>query len=196
MPPATGPDLPVRPATPPRTPLAELAAAVPGLQGATGDVVVTGCTLDSRAVRPGDLYAALPGARVHGAAFGLDAVAAGAAAVLTDPAGAALAAGAGVPVLVVEDARAVAGRAASFVYGDPAAGLLLLGVTGTNGKTTTTYLLEGGLRHAGHRTGLVGTIETRIGDERVPSARTTPEATDLHGVFAVMRERGVDAVAM
>ena len=72
----------------------------------------------------------------------------------------------------------------------------MIGVTGTNGKTTTAYLLEAGLRAAGRTTGLVGTIETRIGDEALPSVRTTPEATDLQALLAVMRERGVDAVAM
>ena len=74
--------------------------------------------------------------------------------------------------------------------------MLLLGVTGTNGKTTTSYLIDAGLRAAGHRTGLLGTIETRVAGEVVPSARTTPEATDLHALLAVMKERGVDAVAM
>jgi UDP-N-acetylmuramoyl-L-alanyl-D-glutamate--2,6-diaminopimelate ligase len=82
------------------------------------------------------------------------------------------------------------------VHDDPASGLLLLGVTGTNGKTTTAFLLESGLRSAGHATALLGTVLTRIGDEVLPSVRTTPEATDLHAMFAVMRERGVTAVAM
>jgi UDP-N-acetylmuramoyl-L-alanyl-D-glutamate--2,6-diaminopimelate ligase len=88
------------------------------------------------------------------------------------------------------------GPAAAWVYGDPAGSLLLLGVTGTNGKTTTAYLLDAGLRSAGRQTGLVGTIETRIGGETVSSARTTPEATELHALLAVMRERGVEAVSM
>jgi UDP-N-acetylmuramoyl-L-alanyl-D-glutamate--2,6-diaminopimelate ligase len=82
------------------------------------------------------------------------------------------------------------------VHDDPAAGMLVLGVTGTNGKTTTAFLLEAGLRAAGHRTGVVGTILTRIGDEVLPSVRTTPEAPDLQALLALMRERGTDAVAM
>jgi UDP-N-acetylmuramoyl-L-alanyl-D-glutamate--2,6-diaminopimelate ligase len=157
---------------------------------------VTGVTHDSRAVVPGDVYAALPGSRGHGANFAAQAVAAGARAVLTDPAGRAAAAAAGVPVLVIPDVRARLGQLAGWVYGEPARDLLVIGVTGTNGKTTTAYLLEGGLRGAGHRTGLLGTIETRIGEETAPSVRTTPEATDLHALLAVMRERGVTAVAM
>ncbi len=163
---------------------------------ASGPVAVTGVTLDSRAVRPGDLYAALPGARVHGAEFTADAAAAGATAVLTDPAGAAAAAGVDLPRLVVPDPRAVLGRLAAAVYGDPARGLTLLGVTGTNGKTTTCYLLESALRATGRATGLVGTIETRVLDERVLSVRTTPESPDVHALLAVMRERGVDVCAM
>jgi UDP-N-acetylmuramoyl-L-alanyl-D-glutamate--2,6-diaminopimelate ligase len=74
--------------------------------------------------------------------------------------------------------------------------MLVIGVTGTNGKTTTAYLLEEGLRAAGHSTGLIGTVETRVAGESVPSTRTTPEATDLQATFAVMAERGVTAVAM
>jgi UDP-N-acetylmuramoyl-L-alanyl-D-glutamate--2,6-diaminopimelate ligase len=85
---------------------------------------------------------------------------------------------------------------ASRFNGDPTAGLRVAGITGTNGKTTTAYLLEAGLRAAGHRTGLIGTIVTRVDGETVPSLRTTPEATDLQALFAVMRERDVDAVAM
>jgi UDP-N-acetylmuramoyl-L-alanyl-D-glutamate--2,6-diaminopimelate ligase len=169
---------------------------VDGLR-ATGDltgVAVTGCTHDSRAVRPGDLYAALPGAHVHGAEFVSQAVAAGAVAVLSDEAGAARVSG--VPALVAASPRAVLGDVASWVHGHPSHALTVLGVTGTNGKTTTAFLLEAGLRAAGHRTGLLGTVVTRIGDEAVPSTRTTPEATDLHALFAAMVEQHVTAVAM
>lgn len=163
------------------------------------DVAVSGVTHDSRQIRPGDLYAALPGAVTHGARFAGAAVDAGAVALLTDPAGAELIAAAGspgVPVLVVTDPRARLGELAATVYGHPARDLLLFGVTGTNGKTTTSYLLESGLRAAGHTTGLIGTVETRVAGERVPSVRTTPESTDVHALLAVMRERGVTACAM
>ncbi|RKS09850.1 UDP-N-acetylmuramoylalanyl-D-glutamate--2,6-diaminopimelate ligase [Nocardiopsis sp. Huas11] len=166
-------------------------AEVPG-----EEVHVRGITHDSRKVRPGDLYAALPGTRAHGADFAAQVAEAGAAAVLTDEAGAERAAATGLPVLVVPDARAALGTAASWVFDDPAQDLLLVGTTGTSGKTTITYLVESGLRAAGMSTGLIGTVEMRVGDERVASSLTTPEATDLHGLFAVMRERGVTAAAM
>ena len=186
----------LRPSSPPRRPLPDLLSRVKGLHlvGSADGVEVTGCTHDSRAVRSGDLYAALPGARAHGADFAASVIAAGAAAVLTDPAGADRFPD--LPVLVADDPRGVLGEVARWVHDDPAAGLLLLGVTGTNGKTTTAFLLEAGLRAAGHTTALIGTVLTRIAEDVVPSVRTTPEATDLHAMLAVMRERGVTAVAM
>ncbi|GCD38352.1 UDP-N-acetylmuramoyl-L-alanyl-D-glutamate--2, 6-diaminopimelate ligase [Streptomyces chrestomyceticus JCM 4735] len=179
---------------------------------------VTGITHDSRAVRPGDVYAALPGARFHGADFANQAADLGAAAVLTDPAGRERAAATGLPVLVVDEPRARMGALAVSIYGDPGSDLLQIGITGTSGKTTTAYLIDGGLRAAAERaaqeeqreaalrgdgggrraglTGLIGTVESRIGDERLKSERTTPEATDLQALFAVMRERDVRAVTM
>ncbi len=194
----SGPGLPVRPVTPPLRTLRELADAVSGLvlPAGSGATAVSGCTLDSRAVRAGDLYAALPGTRTHGAAFAGEAVTAGAAAVLTDRAGAARAAGLPVPVVVADDPRAVLGAVAAAVHGRPGDDLTVFGVTGTNGKTTTAFLLDAGLRAAGRTTGLLGTVLTRIGDEVVPSVRTTPEAPDVQGLLAVMRERGVTAVSM
>ncbi|MEV4709504.1 UDP-N-acetylmuramoyl-L-alanyl-D-glutamate--2,6-diaminopimelate ligase [Actinoplanes sp. NPDC049316] len=175
--------------------LADLAplvgAAAPGTDGE-----VTGVTHASGEVHPGDLYAALPGARRHGAEFVAAAAQAGAAAVLTDPAGRAAAEAAGLPVLVVPDPRAVLGVAASAIYGDPTASLTVIGLTGTAGKTSTAYLVESGLRAAGLTTGLIGTVETRLGDLVVDSVRTTPEATDLHAILAAAVERGVQAVVM
>ncbi|WSA73718.1 UDP-N-acetylmuramoyl-L-alanyl-D-glutamate--2,6-diaminopimelate ligase [Streptomyces sp. NBC_01800] len=176
------------------TTLGELAARL-GVES-PGPGEVTGITHDSRAVRPGDVYAALPGARLHGADFVAQAAGLGAAAVLTDPAGAERAAATGLPVLVTENPRGRMGELAAEIYGRPGADLLQIGITGTSGKTTTAYLIEGGFRGAGRSTGLIGTVETRIGDERIKSERTTPEATDLQALFAVMRERGVDAVTM
>ncbi|MEU9239760.1 UDP-N-acetylmuramoyl-L-alanyl-D-glutamate--2,6-diaminopimelate ligase [Streptomyces sp. NPDC048385] len=188
---------PPRPVQNSATPLAELAdqlgAAAP--EPATGAVDVTGITHDSRAVRPGDLYAALPGARLHGADFVAQAAGLGAVAVLTDPTGAERAAATGLPVLVADDPRARMGELAATIYGRPGRDLLQIGITGTSGKTTTAYLVEGGLKGT-RSTGLIGTVETRIGEERIKSERTTPEATDLQALFAVMRERGVEAVAM
>ncbi|HVX69292.1 MAG TPA: UDP-N-acetylmuramoyl-L-alanyl-D-glutamate--2,6-diaminopimelate ligase [Mycobacteriales bacterium] len=162
-----------------------------------GSVTVTGITHDSRSVVAGDLYVARAGAHTHGIAHVEQAVAAGAVAVLTDPASVAAARDAGITaIVVVDDPRLAMGSAAAWTYGDPATAMTIFGVTGTNGKTTTAYLIDAGLRAAGRTTGLVGTIETRVGAEVLPSARTTPEATDLHALLAVMKERGADAVAM
>jgi UDP-N-acetylmuramoyl-L-alanyl-D-glutamate--2,6-diaminopimelate ligase len=176
--------------------VAGVTAATPELPPDWQGVEVTGVTHDSRQVRTGDLYAALPGEHAHGADFAVHAAQAGAAAILTDPLGRERASLARLPVLVVRDPRAVLGAVAADVYGHPARDLLMLGVTGTNGKTTTAYLLESGLRAAGHLTGLIGTVETRLGDEVVAAIRTTPEAPDLQALLAVMRERRVTAVAM
>ncbi|GAA2832606.1 UDP-N-acetylmuramoyl-L-alanyl-D-glutamate--2,6-diaminopimelate ligase [Kitasatospora aburaviensis] len=185
---------PPRPAGAAAQPLAELARLL-GLAPVEGGPV-TGVTHDSRAVRPGDVYVAFPGANHHGAAFAAQAAAAGAVALLTDPAGAELAAGTGLPMLVVDRPRARMGELAAAVYGRPSERLLMIGLTGTNGKTTTSYLVEGGLRGAGRSPGVIGTVEMRVGEERIKSERTTPEATDLHAILAVMGERGADAVTM
>jgi UDP-N-acetylmuramoyl-L-alanyl-D-glutamate--2,6-diaminopimelate ligase len=175
--------------------LTALAALLPAaLTGA--DVPVGGITHSSRSVREGDLYAALPGANRHGAEFVGDAAAAGAVAVLTDPAGLAAAVEAGLPALVADDPRAVLGTAAAAIYGDPSARLRMIGITGTAGKTSTAYLIESGLRAAGQVTGLIGTVETRLGDLVVESVRTTPEATDLQAMLAAAVERDVTAVVM
>ena len=175
-------------------------AGVPSTAGDLIDprIVLTGVTLDSRAVRSGDLYAALPGAHLHGAAFVAAAVDLGAVAILTDPVGAALLAldEIPVPVLVVPDPRAALGGVAALIYGRASDDLTMLGITGTNGKTTTAYLLDSALRALGRVTGLIGTVETRIGEDRIKSIRTTPESSDLHALFAVMLERGVDTCTM
>lgn len=185
---------PPRPAGTAALPLAELARQL-GLDPVEGGLV-SGVTHDSRAVRPGDVYVAFPGANHHGAAFAAQAAAAGAAALLTDPAGAELAAGTGLPLLVVDRPRARMGELAAAVYGRPSERLLMIGLTGTNGKTTTSYLVEGGLLGAGRAPGVIGTVEMRVGEERIKSERTTPEATDLHAILGVMAERGADAVTM
>ncbi|WP_285655033.1 UDP-N-acetylmuramoyl-L-alanyl-D-glutamate--2,6-diaminopimelate ligase [Actinomycetospora sp. NBRC 106375] len=177
-------------------------AALPGEAAPeiAGDAAatVTGATLRAHEVRPGDLFAALPGARAHGADFAADALARGAAAVLTDAAGAERGAlrDAGVPVLVHADPRGAIGHASALVYGDPSTRLDVLGVTGTSGKTTSVYLLEAALAAAGAGTGLIGTVETRLGGQRLPSAFTTPEAPDLQAILARMADDGATHVAM
>jgi UDP-N-acetylmuramoyl-L-alanyl-D-glutamate--2,6-diaminopimelate ligase len=191
----------LRPATPPARRLVDLAdrlrtPLLPAAEDSAGNRDVTGVTHDSGAVQPGDLYAALPGSHTHGAQFAAQAVAAGAVGVLTDSPGRTLAGPVRAPMFVVDDPRAELGPVASWIYGEPSKRLRLLGVTGTNGKTTTSYLLDAGLRAAGETTGLIGTIETRIGGEATPSVRTTPEAPDLQALFAVMVEHGVGSVSM
>jgi len=189
-----------RPERPPASALGDLAdwlrsqAHVVQASGAL-DTVVTGLTLSSQRSFPGDLYAALAGSRAHGMAYAEAALTGGAVALLTDPEGAETAPD-GVPLLVVDEPRRLLGRLAARVYGDPAAAMRMIGVTGTQGKTTTTRLAEGGLQRAGIRAGVIGTVGTRIAGEEVKTALTTPEAPDLHALFAVMREREVRACAM
>ncbi len=101
------------------------------------------------------------------------------------------------PVLVHDDPRGgVLGELSATIYGRPSEKMQVIGITGTSGKTTTSYLVEAALTAAGRTTGLVGTIETRMSGRRVPSALTTPEAPQLHALFAVMLEQGVDTVVM
>jgi UDP-N-acetylmuramoyl-L-alanyl-D-glutamate--2,6-diaminopimelate ligase len=201
-----GPSLPSRPARVAPRPLTGLASLL-GVKmtspaerdpftGPDGPPVLTGVTHDSRRVRPGDLYAALPGTRQHGAQYCREAARAGAVAVLTDAGGRELATACALPVFVLTDVRARLGEVAAWIYGQPSQRLLLVGVTGTSGKTTTSYLLESGLRMSGHLTGLIGGVETRVGQLSAPSELTTPEATDLQALFAVMAEQGVTAAAM
>jgi UDP-N-acetylmuramoyl-L-alanyl-D-glutamate--2,6-diaminopimelate ligase len=177
--------------------LAEQVRAVPAGGGVVPNVQVTGVTLRGQNAQPGDLFAALPGSSAHGARYAADAVAHGAVAVLTDPAGVdAMGADVGVPVLIHLDPRSVLGELAATVYGHPSERLRVIGVTGTSGKTTTTYLVEAGLRAAERVAGLIGTVGVRIDGRDQPSVLTTPEAPDLQALLAVMVEQGVDTVVM
>ncbi len=193
---------PLRPAHAHGATLAQLAvlagAPGPSMNDSLGSLRVTGVSLDSRTISPGDLYLALPGAKAHGAQFAGPAIAAGAVAVLTDDAGARLVGESlGVPVLTVADARAVTGTVAAAIYGGAGAqDLDLFAVTGTNGKTTTTYFLNSLLQALGNTTGLIGTIEILAGGEAIPSKLTTPESTDVHGLLALMAEKGLAAASM
>lgn len=169
------------------------------MRGDLDGVRVTGLSLNSGRISTGDLYAALPGSRGHGASYALDAVTAGAVAVLTDEDGAALigtVGTVGVPVLVVARPRDVLGGLGALVYDEPTRGLTLLAVTGTQGKTTTTRLLETALSGAGVPVAAIGTLGTRVAGVDLQTALTTPEAPDLQALFAVMRERGVQVCAM
>ncbi|GEB20215.1 UDP-N-acetylmuramoyl-L-alanyl-D-glutamate--2,6-diaminopimelate ligase [Paenarthrobacter aurescens] len=192
-----------RPASVAAVPLAIIAetlgVAVPD---ASQDRGVTGISLNSRAVEAGDLYMALPGASRHGADFVPQAIEAGAVAVVTDDAGArqlALAGEQPVPVLIVAEPRTAVGRLAALIYRsqpDDGGFPTMFGVTGTNGKTTTTYFINSLLSALGKKPGLIGTIEILAGGEPIPSLLTTPESTDVHALLALMRERGLDAASM
>ncbi|WP_102142689.1 UDP-N-acetylmuramoyl-L-alanyl-D-glutamate--2,6-diaminopimelate ligase [Mycobacterium hubeiense] len=178
-------------------PLIDQVGAVPAVGVAVPDVRITGVTLRGQDAQPGDLFAALPGASSHGARFVDDAVQRGAVAVLTDAAGAAELGGSlAVPVFIHPAPRSVLGELAATVYGRPSERLRVIGVTGTSGKTTTTYLVEAGLRAAERVAGLIGTVGIRIDGRDLPSALTTPEAPELQALLAVMVEQHVDTVVM
>jgi UDP-N-acetylmuramoyl-L-alanyl-D-glutamate--2,6-diaminopimelate ligase len=146
---------------------------------------------DSREAGPGALFVAVPGTKADGAAFAAEAVRRGAAAVVAErPLDLA------VPVVVVPDARAAAAALAAAFHGRPALALDLVGVTGTNGKTTTAYLLHAVLEAAGRRAGLLGTVEYRVGARRLPAENTTPGAVRLQRLLAGMRDAGCAAAAM
>lgn len=171
----------------------------PGTAAGAWDVEVTGISINSAQVLPGDLYLALPGARHHGAGFAAGAEAAGAAAVLTDAAGLDQLPETALPVFLTADVRRLVGPLSAAVFNSqPQDGSapLLFGVTGTNGKTTTTYFITSLLKALGRTTGLIGTIEILAGAEAIPSVLTTPESPQVHGLLALMRERALDAAAM
>lgn len=163
--------------------------------GVTGEhdrpVDVSGIAYRSDSVRQGDAFFCISGFRHDGHAFAGDAEARGASALVC-----AHPVVAGIPVFVVPDVRHALAIAASRFFGEPSRGLDVVGITGTNGKTTTTYLLDSILRADGRTTGLIGTVETRVAGQRLPSARTTPESADLQRLFAGMRDQGVRGVAM
>ncbi|HSN43911.1 MAG TPA: UDP-N-acetylmuramoyl-L-alanyl-D-glutamate--2,6-diaminopimelate ligase [Propionibacteriaceae bacterium] len=163
------------------------------------DLLVHGIQLDSRTVGAGELYVALPGTRTHGASFAAAAAGRGAIAVLTDAEGARLASGSGLPVCVSDDPRRDMALAAAVIFGSPTHDLLMLGLTGTNGKTTTAFLIEAGLHAAGMHVGSIGTIGFRLDGVDLASSRTTittPESPDLQALMALMLERGATAIAM
>ncbi|MSO83822.1 MAG: UDP-N-acetylmuramoyl-L-alanyl-D-glutamate--2,6-diaminopimelate ligase [Acidobacteria bacterium] len=170
------------------------------------DVPCRGVTHDSRRVEEGWVFVALRGLKADGADFGNQATAAGAAAVvaerapsLTSGAGAASGAPADlphVPWIVVKDARLALGWLAAEFFGHPSREMQVVGITGTNGKTTTGYLVGSIFEAAGTRCGLMGTVTYRIGAHEFAATRTTPEAPDLHGMMRQMVEAGCGACAM
>lgn len=189
----------LRPEHPPRRDLSELARRFG--ERTVGDVegtVLTGITLATADLRAGEAFVAIRGVHRHGAEFAVTAAERGAVAVVTDEDGAAIAASAGLPIVVVADPRALLGDLSAWVYGTGPEDDLpqLLATTGTNGKTSVSHLLEGILEQLGVVTGLSSTAERHIAGEVIVSRLTTPEASEFHALLALMRERGVEAVAV
>ncbi len=174
-------------------------AAVAGLPAPQGDVAVSGLSFDSRRVKSGDLYLALPGARAHGASFASQAAANGAVAILTDAEGAELAADSALPVLVAADPRRAMALAAVAFFGHPADSLRTFAVTGTNGKTTSVYILSAALSAAGATVGSIGTNGFQLAGRELTQDRTTvttPESPDLQALLAQMLAGGATDLAM
>ena len=154
------------------------------------DIRITDVTHDSRGAAEGTLFVAVRGSSHDGHDFINLAVDAGSPAVCVDHV-----VGSGVPEIVVDDTRAALGPLAAAVHGHPSRSLAVIGVTGTNGKTTVTHYIESIASSAGIETGLIGTVSTRIGAEELSSVRTTPEATDFQRLLSAMRDKGARVVA-
>jgi UDP-N-acetylmuramoyl-L-alanyl-D-glutamate--2,6-diaminopimelate ligase len=178
----------------PFTATLENAAQLVGASLHGADLSFTGITHVDSEVEAGDLFIAVPGARVHGATFIDSAMKRGAVAVLTDEAG--LAYCTSIPALVVSDVRTAGALISASLYQNPTRDIASIGITGTNGKTTVSTLLYQIFTAVGRDTGLIGTVETRIGAEVLKSSRTTPEAPELQALAAVMRERHMRHLVM
>lgn len=174
--------------------IASVAAIANGNLIGDSTTLITGVSVSSKDVQKGDLFVALPGEKSHGAEFVAEAFSLGAVAVLTDAAGAAKISQ--LPVIVSNNPRRAAGVISAWFYSEPMRDLYSVGVTGTNGKTTVTTLLHQIMSAAGRESGLIGTVETLIGAEIIPSKRTTPESTELQALSAVMRERHMRNLVM
>jgi len=187
----------LRPQNPTARPLAEIAEHFELTTGSdlTG-IAVTGVSVVASQVQPGDLYVGVRGAHRHGASFTEEARSRGAVALLTDADGRGLLTDDGMPVLEAPSPRALLGALSARVYDTANPGLSVFGVTGTNGKTSTAYLLDAILRQLGLRTGLSTTAERVIDGERSRSTLTTPEAPEIHAMLALMAQRGLDAVTL
>ena len=171
--------------------LTELAKSLPNPAQVCGQAEITGLTCDSRKVSPGDLYFCLPGLRVDGHSFAQQAADKGAAALVVErklPVE--------LPQVLVEDARAAMSYMAQCFYGYPARGMRGVGITGTKGKTTTSFLVREIARHAGYKVGLMGTVCTSIGDKEEPASLTTPDPIDVQSLLARMRDAGCDFYVM
>ncbi len=189
----------LRPEHPPTRSLDDLVTRFGAdVHGETAGVMLSGATLATADLRPGEVFVAVRGSVRHGAEFAAQAAEQGAVAIVTDAEGAQLAAAAGLPIVTVDDPRAILGDLSAWVFATrPEDGIpLLLGTTGTNGKTSVTHLLDGILGQLGVVSGLSSTAERHIAGEVIVSRLTTPEASEFHALLALMRERGVEAVAV
>jgi UDP-N-acetylmuramoyl-L-alanyl-D-glutamate--2,6-diaminopimelate ligase len=165
--------------------------------GAADQVALTGISMNTGDLRPGDLFVAMPGKKTHGANFVAKAVELGAVSIVTDAAGLEILGEIDLPVLILENPRAHLGELAAYVYGNVAGNVpKLFATTGTNGKTSTSYLIEAILRQLGLTTGLTSTAERHIAGEVIVSRLTTPESPEMQALIARMREKGVAAVAI
>jgi UDP-N-acetylmuramoyl-L-alanyl-D-glutamate--2,6-diaminopimelate ligase len=165
-------------------------------RGDTASVRIGDLTEDSRTVVPGSLFVARAGLKTDGRAYAARAVEAGATAILTDSGSEPGGLPAGVPVLVADDVRLAGAVLAERLCGSPSRRLLLVGVTGTNGKSTVTHLIHQILNRSGLRCGMIGTVQVDDGTEVAPSAMTTPPAAELSRTLATMVDAGCDAAAM
>jgi UDP-N-acetylmuramoyl-L-alanyl-D-glutamate--2,6-diaminopimelate ligase len=174
--------------------LQRLLAGLPGclIQG-DESLVVTGVAYHSGQVQAGEVFVALKGALTDGHRFVAEAISRGAAAIVSEQE---LAAPAGVTVVRAPQARLALAHLSAAFYGHPSRELTLVGITGTNGKTSTTYLLEAILESAGHRVGVMGTVNYRVGPKTWPAPVTTPESLDLQRLLRTMRSQGVSHVCM
>jgi len=165
--------------------------------GSASALSVTGISMNTNDLREGDLFVAMPGLKTHGANFVAKAIENGAVALVTDSAGAQIAEGCGLPTLILENPRATLGDLAAFVYGNlPGTMPKLFATTGTNGKTSTSYILEAMLRQLGQVTGLTSTAERHIAGEVIVSRLTTPESTEMNALIARMKEKGVTSAVL
>ena len=183
-----------RPSVKPVT-LGELAQKF-NLQTSNPEQKITGITHNTKSVEPGDLFVALNGEKNHGAQFVAEAKANGAVAVLSDSQGEKLITDKDLAIVSIENPRHKLGEISAFVFGNPSDSLKVFGITGTNGKTTSAWLMRAGLEKCGIPTSLLGTAGISIAGVNLPSARTTPEAPELQALLALALEKGSKAVSM
>ena len=173
--------------------LKELISGLSGLMATDDSTTVTGLSCDSRKLVPGDLFFALPGTACDGQEYVTAALEAGAVALVLNRTPDA---DYGVPVVVADNVRLAMARIAQRFFGDPTVDMLVIGVTGTNGKTTTTYLLESILQTAGYRPAIFGTVDYRFSGKQLPASHTTPESIDLLRMIAEFRTTGANALVL